>query len=69
MEEILRKFVGRKLDVNCGSNAVYRGEIVQADSGVLTIKNEEGTEVFISIERISAFSECKDFGSRPGFIV
>ena len=69
MESLLKEFVGKKIDVNCGSNAAYRGEVISADGGVLKIINEDGEEIFIAVDRIAAISECKDFRSRPGFIV
>lgn len=69
MEAILKELLGKKVDVNCGSNVAYRGEVVSADGGVLKLINEEGQEVFISIDKIAAITECRDFGSRPGFIV
>lgn len=69
MEELLKALVGKKIDVNCGSNVAYRGEIVSVEKGVLKMTNEDDQEVFVAIDKIAAFSECKDFGSRPGFIV
>lgn len=69
MEEILKRLEGKKVDINCGSNVVYRGEVVAAAGGILTLKNEDGQDVFVAIDKIAAFTECHDFGSRPGFIV
>lgn len=69
MEELLRGLSGRKIDVNCGSNVLYRGEVKAVAGGVLTIVNEEGDNVFIALEKIAAVCECRDFASRPGFIV
>ena len=69
MEELLKDLVGKKIDVNCGTAAVYRGEAIAVNNGVLHLRNEDDIEVFISIDRIAAMFECKDFPSRPGFIV
>lgn len=69
MEALLNQFIGKKLDVNCGSNATYRGEVVSVSGGVLKLVNEDGQDIYIGIDKIAAISECKDFGSRPGFIV
>ena len=68
MEELLKGLVGKKIDVNCGTAAVYRGDAIDVKNGVLHLRNEDDAEVFISIERIAAFYECKDPASRPGFI-
>jgi hypothetical protein len=69
MEALLKEFIGKKIDVNCGSNVAYRGEAVSSEGGVLKLINEDGQEVYIAVDKIAAVSECKDFGSRPGFIV
>lgn len=69
MEELLKALVGKKIDVNCGSNVAYRGEVVSIENGILKLINEEGQEVFVAADKIAAVCECKDFGSRPGFIV
>jgi hypothetical protein len=69
MEALLKGFVGRKIDVNCGSNVAFRGEVISLEGGVLKLVNEEDHDVFIAVDKIAAISECKDFGSRPGFIV
>lgn len=69
MEELLRKLVGTKIDVNCGTNVFYRGEVMSAGSGILELRDEDGREVFIAEDRIAAVSPCKDLASRPGFIV
>ena len=69
MEELLKDLIGRKIDVNCGAVAVYRGNAISVKNGVFHIRNENDTDVFISIDKIAAMSECKDLPSRPGFIV
>lgn len=68
MEELLKGLVGKKIDVNCGTAAVYRGDAIDVKNGVLHLRNEDDTEVYISIEKIAAFYECRDHPSRPGFI-
>lgn len=68
MEAILNGLTGKKIDVNCGSNVLYRGEVVSSSGGILKLKNEDGQDIFVAIDKIAAFSECKDQASRPGFI-
>jgi hypothetical protein len=68
MESLLSGFAGKKLEINCGSNVVYRGEVVTAQNGILRLKNEEGHVVYLAIDKISAVSECREFANRPGFI-
>ncbi len=69
MEAILKTFIGKRIDVNCGSNVAFRGDVVSVDGGVLKLVNEDGQEVLIAIDKVAAVSECRDFASRPGFIV
>ncbi len=69
MEAILKTFIGKRIDVNCGSNVAFRGEVVSVEGGLLQLLNEEPKTIFIAVDKIAAVSECRDFGSRPGFIV
>jgi hypothetical protein len=69
MESLLKELVGKKIDVNCGSNVAYRGEVISVDGGVLKLLNEDDQDVFIAVDKIAAVSERRDIGSRPGFIV
>ncbi|HMQ04093.1 MAG TPA: MM0924 family protein [Pyrinomonadaceae bacterium] len=69
MEKLLVGLKGKKIDVNCGSNVVYRGEVVDSNDGILRLRNEDGEDVYVAIDKIAAVAECKDFSSRPGFIV
>ena len=69
MEAILTELRGKKVDINCGSNVMYRGEIISVDSGILKLKNEDDRDIFIAIDKVAAVTECSDLSSRPGFIV
>ena len=69
MEALLTQLRGKKVDINCGSNVMYRGEIVSIDGGILKLKNEDDRDVFIAVDKIAAVMECSDLSSRPGFIV
>ncbi len=69
MESILKGLIAKKIDVNCGSNVAYRGEVISVTEGILKIVNEDGHDIFIAIDKVAAITETKDFGSRPGFIV
>lgn len=68
MEEKLREFEGRKIDVNCGSGASYRGLVLSGNDGILSLRDESDTTIFISIDRIIAITECLEPAIRPGFI-
>lgn len=68
MEDKLREFDGKKIDVNCGTGAIFRGIVENVASGLLTLKDETAVVVFISIESIIAVTECSEPTIRPGFI-
>jgi hypothetical protein len=68
MEELVKRFIGKKIDVSCGTNAFLRGEVVEVENGVLHLKDDDDKAAFISIDKISTIYECSDAASRPGFI-
>ncbi len=69
MEELLKKLKGKKIDVLCGTNAVFRGEVMDVDNGILRLHDEDDRDVYVSIDKISIVGECSDSATRPGFIV
>jgi hypothetical protein len=68
MEEKLRSYQGKKLDVNCGTSAIFRGTVEKVEDGILKIKDELDVVSHISIERIIAVTECSESSTRPGFV-
>lgn len=68
MEEVIGKLIGKKIDVICGTSAVFRGEGLAYANGVLTLKDESGRTFYIDGAKVLAISEVTDGGSRPGFI-
>jgi len=68
MEELVRQFTGKKVDVNCGSGVMLRGEVTDVKNGVLYLRDEDGKSAYIAIDKIAAVYECSDAASRPGFI-
>lgn len=68
MEELLKGLKGKKIDVSCGTTAVFRGDVIEV-SDVLHIRDEDGRDVFIAIDKVSVVSECSENATRPGFII
>ncbi len=68
MEELIRKLVGKKIDVSCGSGAMLRGEVVEVRDGVLFLRDEDEKAAYVAIDKIATVYECADAVSRPGFI-
>ena len=68
MEELLKQFVGKRIDVSCGSTAVFRGLVKDVRDGILSLVNEDERDVFIAVDKIASVCECKDNSVRPGFV-
>lgn len=68
MEELLKQFVGKKIDVSCGATAIFRGTVQKVQDGVLFLVDEEAGGVFLTIDKIASVCECKDNSGRPGFV-
>lgn len=69
MEELLKQFIGKKVDVSCGPGAMLRGEVIQVKDGVLYLRDEDKKSAYVAIDKIATIYECADSTSRPGFIV
>ena len=68
MEELIRRLVGKKIDVSCGSGAILRGEVIDVRDGVLYLRDEDNKSAYVAIDKIATVYECSDSSSRPGFI-
>jgi hypothetical protein len=68
MEELIRGLTGKKIDVNCGSGAILRGEVIKVLDGVLHLRDEDEKAAYVAIDKIATVFECSDAVTRPGFI-
>ncbi len=68
MEEFLKQLMGKKIDVSCGANATFSGEVTQVKSGVLHLRDEEEKIAYVAIEKIAVVWEVKEHQTRPGFV-
>lgn len=69
MEELLKQLLGKKIDVTCGTNAAFRGDVVDVKTGVLYLRDEDDKVAYVAIDKIAVVYEITDQHSRPGFIV
>lgn len=69
MEELLKQLRGKKIDVTCGTNATFSGDVIDVKSGVLYLRDEDDKVAYVAIDKIAVIYEIKDQHSRPGFIV
>lgn len=68
MEKILKGLVGKKVEINGGTNVFYCGELVSVGDGVAHLRDDEGQMVYFAIVAIAALSERSEPVQRPGFI-
>jgi len=68
MENFLAQMIGKKIDVSCGMNSTFRGDIVSVKDGVLHLQDEDERIAYVAIEKIAAVWEVRDYEIRPGFV-
>ena len=69
MEELLRQLLGKKIDVTCGTNAAFRGDVVDVKSGVLYLRDEDNKVAYVAIDKVAVVYECQEPHPRPGFVI
>jgi hypothetical protein len=68
MEEFLKQLRGKKIDVSCGANTSFGGEVVDVKNGVLYLRDEDERTAYVAIEKIAVVWENKEDKSRLGFV-
>lgn len=68
MQEFLSRMIGRKIDVYCGGASSLRGEVIQVESGILHLRDEEQKTCYVAIEKIIVVWEARDDEHRAGFV-
>jgi hypothetical protein len=69
MEDLLKGFVGRQIDVGFGSASLVRGDVLEIRDGILYLQDEHKRTAHVVIEKIAVVWQCDEAPSRPGFIV
>jgi len=68
MEQLLNTLRGKKIDVTCGTNAAFRGDVIDVQDGVLYLRDEDDRVAYVAVEKIAVVYECKEHLNRPGFL-
>jgi hypothetical protein len=68
MEEFLKQLMGKKIDVTCGTNAAFRGDVIDVKDGVLYLRDESDRVAYVAINKIAVIYEVKEHATRPGFV-
>lgn len=69
MEELLKKFVGKQVDLAFGTSSIVRGDVSDVRDGIVFLVDEEKRSVFVAVDKISVVWEVREIHSRPGFVV
>ena len=69
MEDLLKQLLGKKIDVTCGTNAAFRGDVIDVKDGVLYLRDEHEKVAYVAIDKIAVVYESDDHASRPGFVI
>jgi hypothetical protein len=68
MEELLGQLLGKNVDVTCGTNATFRGDVVDVKNGILYLRDEDEKVAYVAVDKIAVVYEHKDKEHRPGFL-
>jgi len=68
MEDLLAKFVGKKIDLYCGGGSSLRGKLLSVESGVVHLRDDEGRSCYVAIEKVVVVWEARDDEHRAGFV-
>lgn len=68
MEDLLAKFIGKKIDVYCGGASSLRGDVLSVESGVLHLRDDDGKSCYVAVNKIIVIWEARDDEHRAGFV-
>lgn len=68
MEEFLKTLMGKRVDVSCGANAAFRGDVINVQNGILFLRDDDEKVAYVAIDKVAVVCEVKDSQTRPGFV-
>jgi len=68
VESLLAGFIGKRVDVYCGGSSSLRGEVIKVEDAVLQLKDTDGKNCFVAVDKIVVVWEAKDDEHRAGFV-
>ena len=68
MEDFLARFIGKRIDVYCGGASSLRGQVLKVETGVLHLRDDDGKNCYVAIDKIVAVWEARDDSHKAGFI-
>jgi hypothetical protein len=68
MEDFLSRLIGKRLDVYCGGSSSLRGEVVKVEMGILHLRDADGKNCYIAIDKIVVVWEAREDEHKAGFV-
>jgi len=68
VQDFLSRFIGKKIDVYCGGASSVRGEVLKVEMSVLHLRDDEGKNCYVAIDKIVAVWEAREDNHRAGFV-
>jgi len=68
VQDFLSTLIGKKIDLYCGGASTLRGEVLRVETGVLHLRDDDGKNCYVAIEKVIAVWEARDDEHRAGFV-
>jgi hypothetical protein len=68
VEDFLARFIEKRIDVYCGGASSLRGEVLKVESGVLHLRDDDGKNCYVAVNKIIVVWEARDDSHRAGFM-
>ena len=68
MENLLSRFIGKRIDIFCGGSSSLRGDVIKVESGVLHLRDADGKSCYVATDKIIVVWEARDDSHRAGFM-
>jgi hypothetical protein len=68
VEDFLSRMIGKKLDIYCGGASSLRGEVLKVESGVLHLRDMDGKNCYVAVDKIIVVWEARDDDHQAGFV-
>ena len=68
VEDFLARLIGRKIDIYCGGASSLRGEVLKVEMGVLHLRDADGKNCYVAVDKIVVVWDARDDEHRAGFV-
>ena len=68
MEDFLSRLIGKNLDIYCGGGSSLRGDVLKVEMGVLHLRDADGKNCYVAVDKIVVVWEARDDEHRAGFM-